>query len=243
MVPDRFDVVRQAVQLPLPIPPLSPAQRETGEPLVVAQVAEHRFDGGEARFLRLLALVPQRVGFRFVLRLIGVSGVALPVAVVAHPGGDAALVQFGKLLLRVIARVAQIAVSVWRCGALASITGSSSCSEPVQCAWASTTIWCGASTVATPVWPWITPLAVAILAELLSVQLERRTVPLAPCQSSGNRRRGQATLGRRDDLLRYGKERTAPGKGYKVSHVSHASLSLLCPSQLGGARLPTETCG
>ena len=46
---------------------------------------------GGARVLRLVALVPQRVGLGFVLRLIGVSGVALPVAVVADPGGDAAL--------------------------------------------------------------------------------------------------------------------------------------------------------
>lgn len=49
MVPELFDVVHQAVQLPLPIDLAASAQREAVEPLVVAQIAEHRLDGGEAR--------------------------------------------------------------------------------------------------------------------------------------------------------------------------------------------------
>jgi hypothetical protein len=46
-----------AVQLPLPIHLYAPAQRESGEPFVMPQVAEHRFDGGEARGDHLLALI------------------------------------------------------------------------------------------------------------------------------------------------------------------------------------------
>lgn len=41
VVPELFDVVHQAVQLPLSIHLLPPAQREAGEPFVVPQVAEH----------------------------------------------------------------------------------------------------------------------------------------------------------------------------------------------------------
>lgn len=48
MVRQLLDVVYQAVELPLRIDFLLPAQREAIQPLVVPQVAEHRFDGGEA---------------------------------------------------------------------------------------------------------------------------------------------------------------------------------------------------
>ena len=43
-----LDVVHQAVQLPLGIDLLPPTEREPVQPLVVPQVAEHRFDGGES---------------------------------------------------------------------------------------------------------------------------------------------------------------------------------------------------
>ena len=43
-----LDVVNQAEELPLRIDLDAPAQREAVEPFVVAQVAEHRLDGGEA---------------------------------------------------------------------------------------------------------------------------------------------------------------------------------------------------
>ena len=43
-----LDVVPQTVELPLRIDFLLSAQREAIQPLVVPQVAEHRFDGGEA---------------------------------------------------------------------------------------------------------------------------------------------------------------------------------------------------
>ena len=56
MVPELFDVVHQAVQLPLPIHLLPPAQREAGDPFVVPQVAEHRFNRSEARSDHPLAL-------------------------------------------------------------------------------------------------------------------------------------------------------------------------------------------
>ena len=49
MVPELFDVVHQAVQLPLPIHLLAPAQGEAGEPLVVVQLAEHRLDACRGR--------------------------------------------------------------------------------------------------------------------------------------------------------------------------------------------------
>ena len=45
MVPELFDVVHQAGQLPLPIHFLAPAQRETGEPLVVPLLAFDALDG------------------------------------------------------------------------------------------------------------------------------------------------------------------------------------------------------
>lgn len=57
MVPELFDVVHHAIELPLPIDLAAPAQREAVEPLVAPQVSEHRFDGGKARADHLLALV------------------------------------------------------------------------------------------------------------------------------------------------------------------------------------------
>lgn len=56
VAPELFDVVHLAIQLPLSIDLLAPAQREAGEPLVVPRVAEHRLDGGEARGDRPFAL-------------------------------------------------------------------------------------------------------------------------------------------------------------------------------------------
>jgi hypothetical protein len=56
LVPELFDVVHHAIELPLPIDLGAPAQREAVEPLVVSQVAEHRFDRGKARANHLLAL-------------------------------------------------------------------------------------------------------------------------------------------------------------------------------------------
>lgn len=43
-----FDIVHQAIELPLTIDLPPPAQREPIQPLVVPDVAEDRFDGGEA---------------------------------------------------------------------------------------------------------------------------------------------------------------------------------------------------
>lgn len=57
MVPELFEVVHHAVELPLPIDLRAPAQRQAIEPLVVPQVAEHQFDGGKARRDHRLALV------------------------------------------------------------------------------------------------------------------------------------------------------------------------------------------
>lgn len=51
-----FDVVHQAVQLPLGIDLLAAAQRETVESLVVPEVAKDRFDGGKASCIEGAAL-------------------------------------------------------------------------------------------------------------------------------------------------------------------------------------------
>lgn len=47
VVPELFELMHQAVRLPLPIDFCAPEQREAGEPLVVPQVVEHRLDSGE----------------------------------------------------------------------------------------------------------------------------------------------------------------------------------------------------
>ena len=47
-VGELLDVLHHAVELPLPIDFLLPAQREPVKPFVVSQVAEHRLHGGEA---------------------------------------------------------------------------------------------------------------------------------------------------------------------------------------------------
>ena len=57
MVRPLLDVVDQGEQLPLAIDFRLAAQRETIELLVVAEVAEHGFDGGEASTVLLFALV------------------------------------------------------------------------------------------------------------------------------------------------------------------------------------------
>ena len=44
-----FNVVHHAVELPLPVDLAPTAQRKAGQPFVVSQVAEHRFDRGKAR--------------------------------------------------------------------------------------------------------------------------------------------------------------------------------------------------
>ena len=48
-----LDVVHQAEELPLRIDFLLPAQREAVQPLVVAEVAEHRLHRGEAPAIQL----------------------------------------------------------------------------------------------------------------------------------------------------------------------------------------------
>src|SRR5262249_45996667 len=50
-----FDVVHQAVELPLSVDLLHPTQREAIQTLFVAQVGEHRFHVGEAAGDQLLA--------------------------------------------------------------------------------------------------------------------------------------------------------------------------------------------
>ena len=57
-----LDVVDEGVQLPLAIDFLSAAQREPIQSLVVADIAEHRLDGGEALAILLSAFIAFDMG-------------------------------------------------------------------------------------------------------------------------------------------------------------------------------------
>lgn len=107
MVRPLLDVVDEGERLPLAIDFRVDAQREAVEPLVVAQVAEHRLDGGEAPVVPVATFMSTCLGMDSD-KAVGKSRLRLRVAAGIVGVPDTAGVPLAAIVVRFLSLVASI---------------------------------------------------------------------------------------------------------------------------------------